>query len=363
MKKILALLLALTMVFALVACGEKAPAADDAGEADVEVTFADLEEIRLVYSSTKNEKADGAQLAYLEAITAATEGKVQWDVYLSNSLIPSTRDIPEGIATGIADVATLNINNYTGAFPLNYNILSIPFTGITDDCRLDIMNYMYDKYPELEQEFTDNGLKLIGWSLTNSNNMGLKLGKEYTSVADIKNMDITGSSGDDAEILAAAGAVPVTVAFPEIYQSLEKNVIKGFINHSAPAFSMSFHEHIDNWVVFGEGSGMYVNLVAVVMGLDKWNSLPAIVQEAILAAEPARAEGEAATQRNFDAMLKKTLEENGKYYVVLNDEQLAEWMPFVQPTIDRLLSDMEASHPGFGAMYADLKDYVANYGA
>lgn len=362
MKKFLALILAVAMMFALVACGEKA-SADDDGAADAEVTFADLEEMTLVYSSTKNEKADAAQLAYLEAITTATEGKVKWDVYLSNSLITNTRDIPEGIATGIADVATLNINNYTGAFPLNYNILSIPFTGITDECRLDIMNYMYDKYPELEQEFTDNGLKLIGWSLTNSNNLGVKLGKEYTGIADLKNVDITGSSGDEAEILAAAGAVPVTVAFPEIYQSLEKNVIKGFVNHSAPAFSMSFHEHIDNWVVFGEDSGICVNLVAVVMGLEKWNSLPAIVQDAILAAEPARAEAEAATQRNFDAMLKKTMTDAGKYVVVLDEAQLAEWQPVVQPTVDRILADMEAAHPGFGAMYADLKDYVANYGA
>ena len=136
MKKFLALILAVAMMFALVACGEKA-SADDDGAADAEVTFADLEEMTLVYSSTKNEKADAAQLAYLEAITTATEGKVKWDVYLSNSLITNTRDIPEGIATGIADVATLNINNYTGAFPLNYNILSIPFTGITDECRLD----------------------------------------------------------------------------------------------------------------------------------------------------------------------------------------------------------------------------------
>ena len=132
---------------------------------------------------------------------------------------------------------------------------------------------------------------------------------------------------------------------------------------SKAAFSMSFHEHIDNWVVFGEDSGICVNLVAVVMGLEKWNSLPAIVQEAILAAEPARAEAEAATQRNFDAMLKKTMTDAGKYVVVLDEAQLAEWQPVVQPTVDRILADMEASHPGFGAMYADLKDYVANYGA
>ena len=74
MKKFLALILAVAMMFALVACGEKAPAADD-GAADAgPATFAELEEMTLVYSSTKNDKADAAQLAYLEAITAATEG-------------------------------------------------------------------------------------------------------------------------------------------------------------------------------------------------------------------------------------------------------------------------------------------------
>jgi hypothetical protein len=36
-------------------------------------------------------------------------------------------------------------------------------------------------------------------------------------------------------------------------------------------------------------------------------------------------------------------------------------MPFVQPVVNQILKDMEASHPGFGAMYDDLCDYVANY--
>ena len=63
MKKFLALILAVAMMFALVACGEKAPASDD-GAADAgPATFAELEEMTLVYNSTKNEKADAAQLA------------------------------------------------------------------------------------------------------------------------------------------------------------------------------------------------------------------------------------------------------------------------------------------------------------
>lgn len=378
MKKTLCAILAVLMlVGCLAACGgnptpsaapstqpsqapSAAPFAEPSGAPEAD-PFADMDEIQLIYSSTKNEKADAAQLAYLDAITEASGGKVQFDVYLSNSLISSTRDIPDGVASGIADIATLNINNYTGLFPLNHNVISIPLTGVTDAARLDVMNYMYDKYPELEQEFTDAGLKLLGWSTTNASNLGVKLGKEYTSIADIKNVKITGASETEMDILADAGAVPVTIAFPEIYQSLEKNVISGFMNHSAPAFSMSFYEHIDNWVVFGEGSGIDTNLVAVCMGLDKWNSLPAEVQALFEQFEPDRAAAELQTQLSFDKMLKEKMQEDGKHYVVLTEEQIAEWEPFVQPIKDQIISDMEASHPGFEAMYEDFCAQLETY--
>ena len=382
MKKTLCMLLAaLLLLGCFAACGGEtqpsaapstAPSTAPSGEPSAEPSgepstapegdpFADMDEITLIYSSTKNEMADVAQLEYLDAITEASGGKVVFDKYLSNSLISSTRDIPDGVASGIADIATLNINNYTGLFPLNHNIISIPFTGVTDAARLDVMNYMYDKYPELEQEFTDAGLKLLGWSTTNASNLGVKLGKEYTSIADIKNVKITGASETEIDIMAAAGAVPVTVAFPEIYQSLEKNVINGFVNHSAPAFSMSFHEHIDNWVVFGENSGMDTNLVAVCMGLDKWNELPEAVQNLFLEFEPQRAQKELETQMGFDVSLKETLEAEGKYYVVLNEEQLAEWEPIVEPIKDQIIVDMEASHPGFAAMYEDFCAQLETY--
>lgn len=125
-------------------------------------------------------------------------------------------------------------------------------------------------------------------------------------------------------------------------------------------------------IVVALGAGTVKNQhVTVDFVMDKVPKVPRfyvqlvvdVLNIAILAAEPARAEGEANIQRNFDNMLKQTMTEAGKHVVVLEGDALAEWEPVVQPTVDRILADMEASHPGFGAMYADLKDYVANYGA
>ena len=352
MKKLVsAALAAAVLATALAGCGGNSNAGNNGGES-----------IELIYSSTRNEKADIAHIEWMEDITEATGGKVQFETYFSNSLISNTRDIPDALVSGIADVAMLNVYNYPSLFPLNTNIVSIPFTGITDDCRLDIMDYMYDKYPELEQEFTDQGLKLLGWSMTNANNLGIDLGKEYTGLSDIKNMDISGSNDTEMNIINAVGAVPVSVAFPEMYQSLEKNVISGLVNHSAAVYAMSFYEHLDNWVVFGEGSGICSNLIAVCMSLEKWESLPDDVKAAFEDAEDTRNQKETETQMQFDAELKKAFEEEGKHYVVLDDEQIAEWKSYAQPIIDQILADMEAEHPGFGAMYEDLCQYVENYG-
>jgi len=352
MKKILCMLLTTVLMIGLLA-GSSVISAEEAD------SFADIPEITLTYNSTRNELGDASQLEWLDGITEATGGKVTFDKYLSSSLISSPRDIPEGLASGIADIGLLNINNYPGVFPLNNTIFSIPLMGITNGNGLDILNYMYAKYPELEQEFTDAGLKLIGWNMASSVNIGLKLGHEYSSIEDIKNTKITGNGDIATEILAAAGAVPVAVAYPDIYQSLEKNVINGLLFHVAPVYDTSFYEHIDNWVIFGEDSGLLYVPVAVCMGLDTWNNLPDEVKAVFEAAEPERAVSETATQVKYNASLKEKMEEKGGWFVTMSEDQVAEWLPFVQPTAERLLSDAEATYPGFAAMYEDLCSYIA----
>ena len=59
MKKILAMLLALAMVFALVACGQDAPAADDGAQGDDAASG--YEAVELMFATTYNEMETSGQ--------------------------------------------------------------------------------------------------------------------------------------------------------------------------------------------------------------------------------------------------------------------------------------------------------------
>ena len=382
MKKTLCMLLAVLLLLGcFAACGGEtgpsaapstapsaAPEGDpsaapegDPSEAPEGDPFADMEEITLIYSTTRNDAADQANLDWLDVITEATGGKVVFDRYMSNSLVSSTRDIPDAVTSGICDISVLNINNYPNMFPLNYNLVAMPFAGITNESRLDVMDYMYANYPELEEEFTSQGFKILAWSITNANNLGVQLGKEYTSIEDIVNVKINGSTDVEMGMLGDAGAVPVTVAFPEVYQSLEKSVIAGFTNHSGPAMNTGWSDHIDNWVEMGEGKGICNNLVVWVMSLERWDALPDAVKEVFESTVEERDAGELQIQLDSDIKLKEKMESEGKYWVTLNDEQVAEWQAIAEPYAEEIMSEMEAAHPGFTAMYEDFLAQIATY--
>ena len=372
-KRCLVCLSALLLVLCA-ACGDSQPSAEPPAPSsapevqqspDGEILqpeddpFADMEEITLVYNSTRNQNSDTPQIQWLESITEASGGKVQFDMYMSNSLVTNTRDLPEAVRSGICDITVLNLSGYSNLFPLNYNLFSIPFSGITNDVRADLPGYMYEKYPALEQEFTDQGFKLLGYNITNASNIGVKLGREYTGIEDLVGMKIISSTNTEMAFIQDIGAVPTSISFPEMYQSLEKNVANGFLNHSGPAYYNAFHENIDNWLELGVDSGYGYNLVCWVMRLETWEALPDTVKALFEETEPARAQAELATQVETDQLLRETLAAEGKYWVTIEGEDLEAYQAVMEPIVEQALAELENNYPGFTEMYRDLQDYCA----
>jgi len=75
--------------------------------------------------------------------------------------------------------------------------------------------------------------------------------------------------------LNALGAVPVTVAHPEVYSALERGVVEGYAYPFSDAVELSLYEVCGYFIdhTFYEAG----NVIAI-MNLDKWNSLPKKLQ-------------------------------------------------------------------------------------
>jgi len=367
MKKVFSLLILICILSVLaVGCGSSsAPSADTAPSTDTAPSadtgpaagtapkadpFADMKPINLIMSTTKPEKADTATTAYYNRVTERTGGKVTFDFYYSGSLVSNPRELPDALQSGICDVTQLNLCNYPTILPLNSSAVSMPFMGMNDDT-IGVYGQLMEMYPELEAEYRKIGVKLLSYSVTRPYNVHVKLNGEYTGPSDFNGIKIAGATNADLEILQKAGAVPVTVSYSDLYASLEKNVINGLCQHAGPVLNNSLYEHVNTHLIFGENSGMFVDVIAYVMRLETWDSLPEAVQKVFIE-EAAQFQKEDFEKMKADeTSLQKVAAERGNSYIILRDDQIKSWKDLAADTIEKIISENEKISPNFREMH------------
>lgn len=192
MKKLLALLLALTMVFALCACGAKeepapAPAAPAEEAAPVEEAAPALEPIVIEFATPNADANIESQFAakWIEAVEEASEGAITFN-YTPGGALGNYEELLEGTMNGVYNL-TITEPSYLEAYVPESAIMSLPmlygsydevtsvvdgevgqwYNGLVrDNAGLEVLNYFYcgfryiitqDEVTKLS-DITDNGI-------------------------------------------------------------------------------------------------------------------------------------------------------------------------------------------------------------
>ena len=95
---------------------------------------------------------------------------------------------------------------------------------------------------------------------------------------DLNGLKIRALAGPTTASIKALGAAPVTVTAPDLYSSLERGVLDGLVWAWAGVDSYKVYEILHYWTDQPIISGT----TAMIMNLNKWNSLPADIQKAIM---------------------------------------------------------------------------------
>jgi TRAP-type C4-dicarboxylate transport system substrate-binding protein len=218
------------------------------------------------------EKID-AGMPWLNAMTAATNGRVQFEPYYSQTLVKGV-DAWTGTKNGIADVAWMFHGYWANMTPLA-DVLTLPLMPFKNAKQASgIFWQLYQKYPTLAAEFKDNHVLL---TFASSPYFLITSKKQVKVMDDWKNLKIRVTAGPPVDMMKALGAVPVAVPMPDTYLSLQKGVIDGMLVSWDAMMSFKQYEVVKYYT--------YVPLVTVyftiAMNNDKWNSLPADVQTQI----------------------------------------------------------------------------------
>ena len=284
MKKILALALALCMVFALCACGQSAapaateapaaePAAEPATDAAADTAAVEYPEmtLKLSHHNAVDQPIHEALTKWATMINEQSGGKITIDIYPAASLYNQT-DAQDAVQMGTLDMCLADCSQLSSAVPA-FALTAMPF--------------LYDSYEtagkvifgevgaQLDQQLEDTlNMHAFGWTWNNFRNMITKT--PITSLDDCKGYKLR-SPGTDLYLntFNTLGMSPTVVPWNEAYTAMQSGLVDGVESGLEAFYTQGFYE-LGKYVCL---SRHMISVIGPVMNADKWNSLDEATQE------------------------------------------------------------------------------------
>lgn len=273
MKRIVSIILTLTMILTLAACGgpakQAAPSAASGGasEGPKAPTF----KLSMANTQPLEDIETMAMVDSKKILEEKTNGDIACTVY-PNSELGDTDDLVEQAAQGMAVMVPTDPARLSAYIP-DFGILQMPYL-FTDLKDLD--KFMQtDIYKAWDAEFLKHNIKVLS-----SNWYGgarhVVANKVVNVPADLKGQKIRTMKNQIAtESVNALGAVATPMSMSEIYTAVEQKAIDGTENQDTSTYANRFYEVLK--VVSKTG---HFTLIGVpVVGTPFYNSLPADYQK------------------------------------------------------------------------------------
>ena len=339
MKKLIALLLALTMCFALAACGgsrsagstsaapvaeepaDEAPAAEApaAAEEPAAETGSDIDPLVIKFSSTYQETETGGviQHYFMDKVEELSGGAITVNMAWGGTLFDTLGEL-DALMDGVVDMIMLSHMPHLDTLPL----LSFPgFAPGGSQAALDYFDEILFNDPEtsalIQAEAESVGIKYLNVTAGGAN--AICATYPFSSLEELAAGSTTFGNADGA-IWEKQGMNVSPVFPPDIYQALDTGLINGSSMALAPMTALAWYEVAPYWALdgtFAAGNMFTVNL-------DWWESLTDAQRECIQAAADATEDYSATMYDDTISEDIATIESaTGNKFAELSDEDIA----------------------------------------
>ena len=234
-KRIIALLLALVMVFALCACGNGGNGGNSAGGEDVgDETYT----IRIACENSDSYPATLGLYQMEKYVESHTNGKVQVEVCASGQL-GGEEETLEQVAQGNLEMAVASFAPVVSYVP-EFEVMDIPFVyNSYTEAWMVLDSYVGTN---LLDKMEAQGLKGMAY-MENGMRQVTSNVSAINSIADFKGVKLrTMQNNNHMESFSALGANPTPVAFSELYISLSQKVVDAQENPIANVTDKKLYE-------------------------------------------------------------------------------------------------------------------------
>ncbi len=339
MKKIFALLLTLALAIALAGCGGGSD--DGAGGDNVQTKT-----MKVGIGVPESHFEYAAMVKFKEHVEQETNGSIKVQIYPATQL-GNDQETLEAIKTGTVQM-NLPSPAVMANFVKDFNILTLPFIFETQEIADEVTSGEWGQklLKKLEAAgYVGLGFGDFGYRHTTNSKRPIE------TVDDFKGLKIRVMQNPaHLDVFRALGANPTSMAFSEVFSSLQQGVIDGQENPLKNITSNKLHEvqkyltldgHVYDWVIF-------------VVGKDWYDGLTPEQQKALQEGAQIAGEHMRNAVKEEDAEALQVMKDAGIQVTELTPEAKEEMKAKVQPVVEKYGKEINEE------LYQELLDAIAD---
>jgi TRAP-type transport system periplasmic protein len=300
----------------------------------------------------------------MEKITQATSGKVTFQFY-SDAALGGPVVHYDLAVNGVADIIFYNFASQLGRFPL-IDALQMPFVTPNADAGSYGFFKLYSDFPELRDQLKQVKVINLGMNDPTFPDTTTRAGQVKT-LADLRGKKIR-VSGPEGQTLTALGGTPVSIVdMGEVYLSLSNGILDGLIIGNQALVSFKFGEVVHYYTQW-DGPAIRCLPFGFFMNMDKWNSLPKDIQDAIMSVSGVAATeqtSEGSGTRQIEAQTLEAIKKAG-YEMKVSELEAGQEAKIKEisgkPVQDKWAADMQAKNLPGKKVIDDINSLLDKYG-
>jgi len=270
-------------------------------------------------------------------------GKVAIKTFPGSTLL-GAKNMMDGVIAGTADIGCLCMAYQPGRFIVT-NAIALP-VGFPDATVASLA--LWDLYKKYKPKAFAKVKVLTMFTCAPAN---IYAKKPVRNLEDLKGLELR-ASGGTAQALKALGATPVGMPQSETPEALQKGIVQGAASSLETLMDFKYAE-ICKYVTIFNGP---VYPFAVVMNMDKWNSLPKDVQDVM---DGLGIEQAFWTGNYMDKHVNESIEWSKKNHNIeitkLTKKELANWNRLLRPLKDKWITKAKAKGLPARAILRDIR--------